>query len=211
MFNKPRGVLTTLEDPLGRPTVQDYLKKLPHRLFPVGRLDWDSEGLLILTNDGEYAQRITHPSAEVTKTYLVKVNGVPSAEQLAKLVRGVSIIGGRVRAQLAVKMPKGDSKLYSWVKVIITEGKNRQIRLMFEKIGFDVLKLQRIAIGKLKLGSVERGEIVFLNDAAAQLVFKNELEEAEKKRDKKHFVKRKKSTKRLYDKGKRIFEEVVSK
>lgn len=184
MFNKPRGVLTTMEDPMGRPTVKDFLNDLPVRLFPVGRLDWDSEGLLLLTNDGDFAQKVAHPKRDVTKTYLVKVSGQPRAEQLAKLRRGVPIIGGRVRAQYAAradrsKTPGGGegktSDKYAWVKIVITEGKNRQIRQMFEKIGFDVLKLQRVAIGKLRLGQLERGQIVFLNDVAANRVFESDM------------------------------------
>ncbi len=180
MFNKPRGVLTTMEDPLGRPTVKDFLDELPVRLFPVGRLDWDSEGLLLLTNDGDFAQLVMHPKKEVTKTYLVKISGHPRAEQLAKLRRGVTIPTGRVSAKYAARADKlktpgsnssRTSDKNSWVKIVITEGKNRQIRQMFEKIGFDVLKLQRVAIGKLRLGQLDRGQIIFLNDVAANRVF----------------------------------------
>lgn len=174
IFNKPKGVLTTMEDPLGRPTVKDFLEKLPVRLFPVGRLDWDSEGLLILTNDGDYANKIMQPKAEVTKTYLVKVDGQPKPEHLAKLRRGVPIIGGRVAAKYVGRIDRGKDK-YAWLKIVITEGKNRQIRLMFEKIGFDVLKLQRIAIGRLRLGQLERGEIAYLNEVAANMVFQQDM------------------------------------
>jgi 23S rRNA pseudouridine2605 synthase len=172
MMNKPRGVLTTMEDPLGRPTIAEYLEKVPGRVFPVGRLDWDSEGLLLLTNDGDFANRVTHPKAEVTKTYLVKVDGKPTKEEIAKLLRGVSIIGGKVAAKHVekVKRMEGSDK-YDWYKIVITEGKNRQIRQMFEKIGYDVQKLQRVAIGRLRIGNVERGELVFLNDAAVERVF----------------------------------------
>src|SRR5437868_4389091 len=99
LFNKPRGVLTTMEDPLDRPTIAEYLEGVPGRVFPVGRLDWDSEGLLLLTNDGDFANKVTHPKAEVTKTYLVKVDGQPSKEDIQKLLRGVSIVGGRVAAK----------------------------------------------------------------------------------------------------------------
>jgi 23S rRNA pseudouridine2605 synthase len=172
LLNKPRGVLTTMEDPLGRPTIADYLEKVPGRVFPVGRLDWDSEGLLLLTNDGDFANRVTHPKAEVTKTYLVKIDGKPTKEEIQKLLRGVSIIGGKVAAKHVekVKRTEGSDK-YDWYKIVITEGKNRQIRQMFEKIGYDVQKLQRVAIGRLRIGNVERGELVFLNDAAIERVF----------------------------------------
>jgi 23S rRNA pseudouridine2605 synthase len=172
LLNKPRGVLTTMEDPLGRPTIADLLEKVPGRVFPVGRLDWDSEGMLLLTNDGDFANRVTHPKSEVTKTYMVKVDGQPTKEELAKLVRGVSIIGGKVAAKHIEKIKRSEgSEKYDWYKMVITEGKNRQIRQMFEKIGYDVMKLQRVAIGRLRIGNVDRGELVFLNDAAVERVF----------------------------------------
>lgn len=172
LFNKPRGILTTMEDPLGRPTVADYLGDIPIRLFPVGRLDWDSEGLLLLTNDGDFANKVTHPSAEVTKTYLVKIDGKAKPEQIHKLLRGVSIVGGKVAAKSVEKIKRPDgSDQYEWYKMVITEGKNRQIRQMFEKIGFDVMKLQRVAIGRLKLGSLRKGELVFMNEAALAKIF----------------------------------------
>lgn len=187
LFNKPKGVLTTMDDPLGRPTVKDFIEGLPTRLFPVGRLDWDSEGLLLLTNDGDWAQKVMNPHSEVTKTYLVKVDGKPTQDQLGKLRRGVSIIGGKVAALHVSRIKKGGEKSSSgathsgrssqndWLKIVITEGKNRQIRLMFQKIGFDVLKLQRVAIGRLRIGNVERGQVVFLNDAAAERVFQQDI------------------------------------
>lgn len=184
MFHKPKGVLTTMDDPLDRPTVKHFLKKVPARVFPVGRLDWDSEGLLLLTNDGDWANKIMNPKSEVTKTYLVKVNGEPTPEHLEKLKRGVTLEGaGRVSARSIEKIKKGRSDKYEWLKIVITEGKNRQIRLMFEKIGFDVMKLQRVSIGRLRLGSLERGEFVYLNDVAKDRVFMADIPEeiAEKK------------------------------
>lgn len=174
MLNKPKGMLTTMEDPEGRPTIKEFIEELPVRLFPVGRLDWDSEGLLLLTNDGDWAQKIMHPREEITKTYLVKVSEKPRPEALQKLRTGVSIIGGKVYAKYVSQIERGKDK-HPWLKIVITEGKNRQIRLMFEKIGLDVLKLQRIAIGRLRLGSLERGKLVFLNDAAADLVFQADM------------------------------------
>jgi 23S rRNA pseudouridine2605 synthase len=172
LFNKPKGVLTTMEDPLDRPTIAAYLEKVPYRVFPVGRLDWDSEGMLLLTNDGEFANKVTHPKGEVTKTYLVKLNGQPKPEQIQKLLRGVSIVGGKVAAKHIEKIKRKEgSEQYDWYKIIITEGKNRQIRQMFEKIGFDVQKLQRIAIGRLRLGNVQRGELVFIAEEALDKIF----------------------------------------
>lgn len=170
MMNKPKGILTTMEDPLNRPTIKDFLGAIPARVFPVGRLDWDSEGLLLLTNDGDWANKIMNPKSEVTKTYLVKLDGQPKPEQIAKLLKGVTIVGGKVAARSVEKVKRGKDQ-YAWYKIVITEGKNRQIRQMFEKIGYDVLKLQRVAIGRLRLGSLERGEVVYLNDVAAERVF----------------------------------------
>ncbi len=174
IFNKPAGVLTTMEDPEGRPTVAEYLGGVPARVFPVGRLDWDSEGMILLTNDGDYANKVTHPKEEVTKTYLVKLDGQPQPQHLEKLRNGVSIIGGKVSARHIERIKKaGDkqSEKYEWLKIVITEGKNRQIRQMFAKIGFDVIKLQRVAIGRLRLGALKAGALVYINEAAAERVF----------------------------------------
>jgi 23S rRNA pseudouridine2605 synthase len=175
MFHKPKNVVTTMSDPEGRPTIGDYFKRLPVRVFPVGRLDWDTEGLILLTNDGEFSQAVMHPSKEITKTYLAKVSGRPTEDQLNKLRRGISIIGGKVAAKAVERIrratPGQKSDQYDWLKIVITEGKNRQIRLMFEKIGFDVLKLQRVAIGRLRLGNLDRGQFMELNLKDIEKVF----------------------------------------
>jgi 23S rRNA pseudouridine2605 synthase len=174
ILNKPTGVLTTMEDPEGRPTVAEYLEGVPTRVFPVGRLDWDSEGMILLTNDGDYANKVAHPKEEVTKTYLVKLDGKPEPHKLEKLKRGVSIVGGKVSARHIEKIKKpgeNKSEKYEWYKIVITEGKNRQIRQMFEKIGFDVMRLQRVAIGRLRLGALKTGELVYINEVAANRVF----------------------------------------
>lgn len=173
IFNKPTQVLTTMSDPSGRPTVADYFTDYKkHRLFPVGRLDWDSEGLLLLTNDGEYSQRITHPKEEIPKTYLVKINSPLSETMQNKLLRGVSIVGGKVRAKFLKNVKRsGRGTDNNWVSITITEGKNRQVRRMFEKIGIDVLRLRRVSIGRLKIGSVVKGEIRQLTPDKAFKVF----------------------------------------
>lgn len=176
MFNKPTGVLTTMDDPLERPTIKQYIKKVPLRVFPIGRLDWDSEGLILLTNDGDYAQKVMHPKEEVTKTYLVKLQRAPSSEQIQKLLRGVSIPDGKVAAKSILKISRGKED-HPWYKIVITEGKNRQIRYMFEKIGNDVLKLQRVAIGCLRIGSLKKGAFVYLNDVAKDRVFQPDMPE----------------------------------
>lgn len=174
-FYKPKGVLTTMDDPEGRPCVADYFSQITQRVFPIGRLDFDSEGLILLTNDGEFAQKVMHPKHEVFKTYLVKVNGQPKDEQINKLRSGVSIIGGRVNAPFIERVKRKGatqtSEKYDWFRMSISEGKNRQIRQMFFKIGFDVLKLQRVAIGRLKLGSLERGEWAYLTENEVERIF----------------------------------------
>jgi 23S rRNA pseudouridine2605 synthase len=176
LFNKPKNVVTTMEDPEGRPAISDYFERLPVRVFPVGRLDWDSEGMILLTNDGEFAQKVNHPSEEILKTYMVKVSGHPSQDALDRLRRGVSIVGGgKVAAKGIERIRKGDSDKYDWIKIMISEGKNRQIRKMFEKIGFDVMKLQRVAIGRLRMPTaLKRGEYLFLTYAGIEKIFQTD-------------------------------------
>ncbi|PIT99943.1 MAG: rRNA pseudouridine synthase [Bdellovibrionales bacterium CG10_big_fil_rev_8_21_14_0_10_45_34] len=178
-FYKPRHVVTTLHDPEDRPCIGDYLKKMKTRVYPVGRLDWDSEGLLILTNDGDYSERVLSPKGAVPKTYKVKISQSLTENQIGKLQRGVSIEGGgRVRVDTIrrLKPPKGDTKVgrsmstdAQWVEVIISEGKNRQIRKMFEKLRIDVQKLQRVAIGRLKIGTLKPGELRPLNERQVRM------------------------------------------
>jgi 23S rRNA pseudouridine2605 synthase len=157
VFNKPRNVVTTTNDPEGRPIVLDFFKKIKKRIFPVGRLDWDTEGLLLLTNDGDFANEISNPASQISKTYHAKLDGIPTEAKLEKLKRGVSIMGGgKVKALHIKRLNKGSSKK-DWIEISIDEGKNRQVRKMFEKIGFDVVKLKRVAIGELKLGSLKSG------------------------------------------------------
>jgi 23S rRNA pseudouridine2605 synthase len=195
LFNKPKGVLTTMEDPLDRPNVSQYLDKVPYRVFPVGRLDWDSEGMLLLTNDGDFANKVTNPKSEVTKTYLVKVDGQPTQEHLNKLLKGVSIVGGKVAAKHIERIKRKDaSDKYDWFKMIITEGKNRQIRQMFEKIGFDVMKLQRVAIGRLRMGHLERGDLVYIDERALEMILLPDAPEELK--EKRSYKGRQASTKR---------------
>ena len=169
-LHKPERVVTTLSDPEGRPTVKDYLPKVKQRVFPVGRLDWDTEGLLLLTNDGDFAQKVSHPSNDIPKTFLAKLDGQPTEAQLAKLLSGVSIVGGRVKALAVERVKKGSDK-YDWVKIAVNEGKNRQVRKMFERIGYDVKKLKRVAIGALPLGSIPKGNHAYLNELGLQKIF----------------------------------------
>ncbi len=194
-FHKPENVITSMDDPHGRKTVADYFHKLRVRLFPVGRLDWDSEGLLLLTNDGDFAQKIMHPKGEVHKTYLVKLSGSPSDQQIQRLLRGVSIPqGGRVRALKVERFSQG-SKQYDWIKIVIAEGKHRQVREMCAKIGFDVRKLRRVAIGQLRLGQLKKGEFKVLGPKDIQKALSSDLPLAGKPQSKAKAKARKKTTK----------------
>ncbi len=195
MLNKPRGYVTTLDDPEGRPNVSQLLgqesqkkvtgehKRLP-RLYPVGRLDYLSEGLLLMTNDGELANRLSKASAGVEKTYLVKISGKPTDEALGQLRQGVMIDRGRLNE---VKSGRRDRVLTQpakveqarggenpWFEVTLTEGRNRQLRKMFEEVGHHVEKIRRIAYGALTLDvppgafrELTTGEVQALNRAAA--------------------------------------------
>ena len=199
IFNKPKNVVTTNADPQGRPTVIEYFKKIKTRLFPVGRLDWDTEGLLLITNDGSFANKVSSPQSKIPKTYHAKLDGVPSNEKLAKLRKGITIVGGRVKALEAIKLNKGSGDK-AWIQITITEGKNRQIKKMFEKIGFSVVKLKRIAIGKLKLSGLKIGEyrLMTLKDMDRILdgqVTEKQIEKSHlKKKTKKRKTSRKRST-----------------
>ena len=167
-FHKPEKVLTTAHDPQNRITVYHYLKKLKCRVFPVGRLDWNTQGLLLLTNDGDWAKKIIQPSSNIHKTYLVQLSSSLTSRQMDKLKKGVSLAGrGRVRA-VSIKRIKNN-----WVQMVIREGKNRQIHLMFQKLGFTVKKLKRTAIGRLKLKSLPKGRAVHLTGREIQKIFQN--------------------------------------
>lgn len=188
IFNKPKGVVTTTEDPHGRLTVMDYFKKSTLRLFPVGRLDFDSEGLLIITNDGEFAQKLIHPDEHVPKTYHVKLDGLPTDPQLDKLRRGVSIVGGKVQALFIKRLANKTTDKKAWVEVVIDEGKNHQVKQMFTKIGFDVVKLRRVAIGEFRIGSLQPGEHRELTFEQIHKLFKRRKSKKETKETKKEKV-----------------------
>lgn len=158
LYHKPAGEVTTVSDEKGRETVMDRFRDFPVRLYPVGRLDYDSEGLLLLTNDGELAQRLTHPSCEVDKVYLARVTGNPSAEAIERLRRGVYMEGDERRTYPADVRVVRDESLFSDILVTIHEGRNRQVRRMFDAVGHKVLLLRRVRFGPLNLGSLRRGE-----------------------------------------------------
>ena len=156
ILNKPRGILTTLSDPYGRPTISDLLRDISRRIYPVGRLDMDSEGLLFLTDNGELAHRLLHPSFKVQKRYVVTVGGIPSKRDLDKLRSGVAIGEGILTRPCIIRLI-GKKKRQALLEVLLTEGRKRQIRLMFKTIGHPVLKLKRTAMGPLKLGDLKPG------------------------------------------------------
>lgn len=155
LLNKPKGYVTTLDDPQGRPIVTALLKGVKERVFPVGRLDVDTEGALILTNDGDFAQRILHPSFEIERTYLALVLGHPDEKSLRRLERGIELEGRTTwPARLRVR---GKNTTTTWVEITIHEGRKRQVRKMFQAIGHRVLELRRTAYGGLALGELANG------------------------------------------------------
>jgi len=155
MYHKPAGEVTTASDPEGRATVLDKFRDFPARLYPVGRLDYDSEGLLLLTNDGDLTESMLHPSREVEKTYLARVSNQLTPEEARRLENGV-MVDGRKTARAKVKI-LGCKNLYTDILVTIHEGRNRQVRKMVEQVGHQVVMLRRIRFGPLKLEDLPRG------------------------------------------------------
>jgi 23S rRNA pseudouridine2605 synthase len=156
LLYKPKGYLTTYKDPDGRPTIYDLLGGIKDFLFPVGRLDQDTTGLLILTNDGGFGEHVMHPDSKVPKTYLVKSSQLLSEEQLDQLRHGVALSDG-VTAPAHVKRVR-DSEKYTFFEITITEGRNRQVRRMVEALGTKVLKLVRVRIGTIEIAGLEIGK-----------------------------------------------------
>ncbi len=156
LINKPRGVVCTNDDPDGRTRVIDLLPQFRERLFTVGRLDMESEGLILLTNDGELAHRLAHPRFGVQKVYHVMVAGVPTREELEQLTKGVRLAESWVKAERATV--KSEHKQSSTLEIILREGKNREIRRLLARIGHKVMRLKRVAIGGVKLKDLEPGE-----------------------------------------------------
>ena len=161
LFNKPKGVLTTLQDPYAEHLVADYFREITTRLFPVGRLDRDTTGLLLMTNDGELAFRLTHPKFGVEKRYRVKVKGLVTDEEAQKLEKGVDLEEGGT-APCVVKI-EARNKRESVLVVILHEGKKRQIRRIFESVGHRVVELERFQYGPLSLGDMKIGQKRRLN------------------------------------------------
>ena len=155
LLNKPTGYMTTLKDPEGRPIVTDLVKDVPERVFPVGRLDYNTEGLLILTNDGAWANRLAHPRHEVEKEYLVRVRGGVAPEQIRRLAAGVELSDGRTAPAKVAKVRESDSN--SWLSIAIHEGRYRQVRRMCEAVSLAVVRLKRVRYGFLELGDLKPG------------------------------------------------------
>lgn len=160
MLNKPLDCVTTSSDQFGRTTVLDYIKDIDERIYPIGRLDYNTTGLLLLTNDGDLANKIMHPSHEMTKTYVAKVKGVPTNEEMKRFENGL-MIDGQMTSNASIKILKLQTD--SILEIIIHEGRNRQVRKMCDAIGHPVISLKRIAIGKLKL-NLEIGTYRHLTD-----------------------------------------------
>jgi 23S rRNA pseudouridine2605 synthase len=165
LLNKPKGFVTTVSDPEKRPTVMDFFAKMHERLYPVGRLDFQSEGLLLMTNDGELANAIMSAATHLPKTYVVKVNGSLTGPQEQQFREGVPLSGRRT-------MPAGLRVVHQaenpWYEVRLYEGRNNQIRLMFKHFGFLVEKLKRVRIGPIELGPLKPGQFRYLTDEEAQ-------------------------------------------
>jgi 23S rRNA pseudouridine2605 synthase len=173
LLNKPKGYVTTLSDPQGRPIVSDLVADISLRLFPVGRLDLDTEGALLMTNDGELGNAILHPSFEVNKTYEAMVTGSPTQERLRLLEQGIAIDGVRTSpAKIKVLQRRKDRTL---VEIIIHEGKKRQVRKMFQAIDHRVLHLKRTAYGDLRIGELPVGKYRILTPFDLKKIFSGKI------------------------------------
>lgn len=160
-LHKPKGYVTTVDDDKERKTVMDLLRGVHHRVYPVGRLDYDTEGLLLFTNDGDITNILTKPNSEVEKTYTVHIEGVITKDEIQRLAAGVDI-GGYTTKPCRIQLVEQLDKIAK-LKVTISEGKNRQIRKMFEVIDKNITLLRRVQIGEITLGGLSRGEYVPLN------------------------------------------------
>lgn len=169
LLHKPVGFLSTVHDPQGRPIVTDLLENVKERVYPVGRLDLDTEGALLLTNDGELAQNILHPSNEVKKTYVAKVKNRPGKKKLRALAGGI-VLEGRKTWPASIEVLQAGPQTAS-IKIIIHEGRKRQVRKMFEAVGHPVLQLKRLAYGRLELGGLAPGKYRFLSPGDIELIF----------------------------------------
>jgi 23S rRNA pseudouridine2605 synthase len=176
LLNKPRGYITSTVDPQGRPTVMDLMKSVKTRIYPVGRLDYASEGLLLLTNDGEMANLLMHPSSQVRRIYQVKIKGTITDEQLKQLRKGIQLSDGFVKPTKVRRGERLDSK--EWIEIELTEGKNLEIRRLFAVLDLEVDRLRRVALGPLSIEMVGVGKWIPLQKKQVKAV----LEHAEEKK-----------------------------
>ncbi|MBN8200334.1 MULTISPECIES: 23S rRNA pseudouridine(2605) synthase RluB [Bacillaceae] len=158
LLYKPRGVISAVSDDKGRKVVTDFFEGIKQRIYPVGRLDYDTSGILILTNDGEFANLLMHPSNEIEKVYVAKVKGIPSKESMRSLQRGVVLEDGKTAPAKTKLLSMDKKKQTAIVEISIHEGRNRQVRRMFEAIGHPVLKLKRERYGYLNLQGLSAGD-----------------------------------------------------
>lgn len=168
LMYKPKGVVSTLHDPQGRITVRDLLKRVKVRVFPVGRLDLQSEGLLLLTNDGEMANRLLHPRYGVSRVYRAKVKGIPDERDLERIRRGVPLEPG-ARAKAKVKIYRV-LKSNAWIEISLTEGRNREVRRLCEAVGHPVIALKRVRFGPLNLKGLRPGDVRPLSEEEIQML-----------------------------------------
>jgi pseudouridine synthase len=159
-LNKPKGYLVTLKDPFNRPTVLELLPKLKKRVFPVGRLDMDSEGLLLLTNNGELANRLMHPRYRIKKVYEVRTKGIPSHKSLQRLERGIHLDGKKTAPAVVTHL--GSDPKNARIRIELTEGRKREVRRMFETIGYSLLSLKRTNYAGIATGNLKKGEWRYL-------------------------------------------------
>ncbi|MGO8881573.1 MAG: pseudouridine synthase [Desulfomonilaceae bacterium] len=156
IFNKPRNVVSTMKDPEERPCLGDVTRKIKDPVFPVGRLDFDAEGLMILTNDGSLAQALTHPSNKIPRTYLVKVRGVPDQKSLSMIKKGMRLSDGERVGEISCVFLRAQETT-SWFRVVLSEGKKNEIKRIFFRINYPVRKLRRTSFGPINLGTLESG------------------------------------------------------
>jgi 23S rRNA pseudouridine2605 synthase len=161
IFNKPKGVITSLSDPEGRPVIMDFLRDVKFRVFPVGRLDYDTEGLILLTNDGELANSIMHPSKKIPKVYLAKIEGFMGDNEMTRFTRGIMLEDGMTAPARIRRVRNLDNN--SWIEITIYEGRKRQVRRMLEAVGHPALKLKRTAINGISLGKLKTGDFRYLS------------------------------------------------
>ena len=162
VLNKPVGYVSTLKDPQGRPVIMELLDRITVRVYPVGRLDYDAEGLMLLTNDGELAHRLQHPRYGISRTYEVKIKDVPTDDALSPVRKGVKLEDG-ITLPAKVTFLRRTMK-NCWLKMTLSEGRNRQVKRMFAAIGYPVMKLKRVKFGVIGLGNLKRGQYRHLTE-----------------------------------------------